>query len=97
MNEKLKKQIQIDASTVYHVFKIIVLAVTTIVGVITFFPSRTEHSALASDHAAFKKETHAELENIRLANEKTIDLLCVMSVELIGKDAVVQYCTGRNR
>ena len=97
MNEKLKKQIQADASAVYHVFKIIVLAVTTIVGVITFFPSRADHNALANDHAAFKKETANELENIRQANEKTIDLLCIMSVELIGRDAVVQYCTGRNK
>lgn len=41
----------------------------------------------------FKSATENEFANIRDDNKKTIDLLCIMSVELIGKDAVVQYCT----
>ena len=97
MNDKLRKQIQADASTIYHVLKIITLFVGMVVGVISFFPSKSTHEALATDHELFKAATTAEFKNIRADNEKTIDLLCIMSVELIGKDAVKQYCTGRQR
>lgn len=97
MNDELRKQIQADASTVYHVLKIIVLFVGVVVSVITFFPSKASHEALATDHELFKQSATAEFKNIKADNEKTIDLLCIMSVELIGKEAVKQYCTGRQR
>ena len=93
----LKKQIQADAATVYHILKIITLFGGMVFAVVTFFPSRASHDALANDHRAFKSATEDEFANIREDNKKTIDLLCIMSVELIGKDAVVQYCTGRNK
>ena len=95
MNDKLRKQVQADAATIYHILKIVVLFTSIVFGVITFFPSKSAHEALAVDHEAFKLSTADELKNIKADNKKTIDLLCIMSVELIGKDAVKQYCTGR--
>ena len=97
MNDKLKAQIKADASTVYHVLKILLLIVGATVGVMTFFTPRTAHDALASEQDKLRYDTAVEFKNIRADNEKTIDLLCILSVELIGKDAVTQYCTRRNQ
>ena len=88
---------QISVKSAYTLLKASAFVVGCVVSTLAFLTPRTAHNALAADLEATKSQTTQELKLIREENRKALDLLCVLSVDLIGKEAVTQYCTNHNR
>ena len=96
-NQPHNTQPEFSVKSACSVLKTLALVVGCVVSTLAFLTPRTAHNALASELEATKTQTALELKLIREENRKALDLLCVLSVDLIGKDAVIQYCTNHNR